>query len=155
MQIKPKHQNNGHCPHCAELFDKYPGFNSTIRSWFVLFQAANPEAHISCAGRGYEEQTKKVKEGRSNAQYGKSAHNYNCAIDVFCQVPGSDIYDLDWFETVLAPALPDYLEWYGRPEYANDKTKYYELPHIELKAWKKLRDSRLAVLVEPHPVVST
>lgn len=137
------HKNNGHCGHCAEIFDRYPGFNGLLRSWFTMLQARHPEAHISCAGRGADEQNAKVQETRSKAVYGRSAHNWNAAIDVFCQISGTDIYDEDWFNDVLAPEIPDYLKWYGVLG-----SPYYELPHIELKEWKKLMSVGILSLVE-------
>lgn len=128
---------------------KYAGVDDTLRSWFVLFQAKHPEAHISCAGRGYVEQQAKRGEGRSKASYGHSAHNYNCAIDLFVNYPGLKIYDEYWFNQILAPEIPDFLEWYGWPEYKTRKDKYWELPHVEVKNWRDLREHGLVHLVEP------
>lgn len=117
-----------------------------LRSWFIAFQAEHPEAHISCAGRGADEQTEKLREGRSRARYGKSAHNYNCAIDVFVQLPKKDIYDSTWFQKVLAPKIPYHLKWYGSKD-----SDFYELPHIEVRDWRKLASTGGATLVEPIP----
>jgi hypothetical protein len=124
----------------------YPGFNQTVRGWFLLFQAKHPEAHISCAGRGLVEQEEKKAAGRSNAPYGRSAHNYNCAIDVFIQIPGKDLYDLEWFEKVLSPEIPFHLKWYGAKG-----SGYYELPHIELRNWRELLTRKEIALVEKRP----
>lgn len=140
------HQNNGECPKCAEIFNKYPKFEPKLRGWFIFFQSKYPEAHISCAGRGHAEQETKKLEGRSNASYGKSAHNYNCAIDIFVQLPKTDIYDKKWFANKVAPEVPFFLNWYGSPE-----SDFYELPHIELREWRKLRTSGMVALVEPNP----
>lgn len=112
----------------------------------MLFQAKHPEAHISCAGRGLVEQEEKKAEGRSKASYGKSAHNYNCAIDLFIQLPGKDIYDNDWFQKVLAPEIPFHLHWYGSPH-----SKFFELPHIEFRNWRELAARKEIALVEKHP----
>ncbi len=117
-----------------------------LRAWFLEFQQAHPEAHISCAGRGADEQTEKLRGGLSRAKYGRSAHNYNCAIDVFVQLPKKDIYDAEWFSKVLAPAIPYHLKWYGSKD-----SDFYELPHIELRDWRKLVATKEAVLVEPIP----
>ena len=143
---KLKHLNNGACPRCKQIFEAYPGFNKKLRSWFVLFQATNKEAHISCAGRGFEEQESKKSSGNSNASYGHSAHNWNAAIDLFCQIPGSDLYDEDWFKSVVGPAVPYFLNWYGAPGAA-----YPELPHIELREWRGLKATGELALVEPIP----
>ena len=139
-----KHSNNGKCDKCKSIFDKYPGFNQALRSWFIAFQAKHPECHISCAGRGVTEQEAKKLEGKSNASYGKSAHNWNAAIDVFIQMPGKDIYDKQWFENVLAPEIPYFLKWYGEPG-----SEFYELPHIQVRDWRALRVQGLLSLVEP------
>ena len=111
-----------------------------------MFQAAHPEAHISCAGRGSIDQEAKRAQGRSNARFGESAHNYNCAIDMFVSLPNKGIYDLEWFTLIMAPEVPDYLEWYGAPG-----AKYSELAHVELKEWKLMRaDGKLSLVEKPH-----
>lgn len=127
-----KHENNGHCVKCAEIFDHYRGFNETLRHWFESFQLMHPEAHISCAGRGHIDQEVQFQKGASRAHWGQSAHNWNAAIDVFAMIQGAGtIYPLAWFHTVLGPMIPDFLEWYGKPG-----AKFPELPHIEIKGWR-------------------
>lgn len=111
-----------------------------------MFQAAHPEAHISCAGRGAAEQEAKRSEGKSRAAFGKSAHNYNCAVDLFVQLPKKDIYDVEWFNKVLAPEIPYHLKWYGRTD-----SDFFELPHVELRDWRKLVSTKMATPVEPIP----
>jgi hypothetical protein len=143
-----KHTNDGKCAKCKEIFDRYPGFNQVLRKWFIDFQAKHPEAHISCAGRGFDEQEAKKAGGKSEASYGQSAHNWNCAIDTFVQLPGKDIYDLDWYLNIFAPAVPYFLRWYGTKESAHD---FYERPHIQLREWRGLRAQGLISLVEPIP----
>jgi hypothetical protein len=141
-----KHLNNKKCPACAEIFDKFPNFNQQLRGWFISLQAKYPESHISCAGRGVIDQESKVNGGRSRAHYGFSAHNYNCAIDLFVQLPGKDIYDSAWFKNVLAPEIPYFLEWYGA-----HGSSYYELPHVQIREWRGLKVTGAASLVEPIP----
>lgn len=141
-----KHQNNGNCPKCKELFDKYPNFDKQARGWFHLFQAKHPEAHISCAGRGLADQQAAKMSRASRADYGESAHNWNCAFDVFVQLSGKDIYDKAWFNTVLAPEIPYFLNWYGAPG-----APFPELPHIEVRDWKKKKAEGLIALVEAMP----
>jgi hypothetical protein len=138
------HQNNGNCPKCAEIFNRFPNVNHEIRSWFESFQAKHPEAHISGAGRGKAEQEQKVREGKSRAHWGASAHNYNCAVDIF-EMSGKpkDIYEEHWFQTVLKPNLTSNLKWYGEPG-----SSFYELPHVELRAWRELKAKGLIKLVE-------
>lgn len=137
------HLNNGRCPRCAEIKDRYPGFSRVLWSWFDFFQADHPEFHLSEAGRGKIQQEKDFSEGLSKAHYLESAHNYNAALDSFIQVPGLSMYDKDWYNRNLAPALPKNIVWYGRPG-----CSFREFPHIELINWRELRDSGLLVPVE-------
>lgn len=144
--MQTKHQNNGNCAKCKELFEKYPGFNRKLRSWFIMFQSKHQEMHISCAGRGFADQTLAKKSGVSRAEYPDSAHNWNCAIDVFIQLPNKDLYDKTWFATVLAPEIPYFLNWYGAPG-----ASFYELPHIELRDWRGQKMAEKLSLVELIP----
>lgn len=111
-----------------------------------MFQAKHPEGHVSCAGRGYVDQEACFHKGASKAHYGESAHNYNCAIDTFVMLCGKTIYDAIWYRDVLAPTIPAFLSWYGAKG-----APYFELPHIELRDWRRLRDSKVLSLVEPVP----
>ena len=145
-----RHVNNGSCPKCQLILDRYPGFYEPLADWFVGLQSKHPEAHISCAGRGYEEQQTLLHGKRSRAKYGESAHNYNAAIDIF-ENGGRDpsnIYELEWYIDVIRPNLQSWLVWYGSPEYRH---VFFELPHIEIRNWKRMRDSGLLTLVEPMP----
>lgn len=137
------HLNNGNCGKCDEIFDKYPDFHEGLRSWFKRFQAAHPEAHISCAGRGKADQEAEFLAKRSRARFGQSSHNCNCAIDIFCIIACLSIYDRGWFNTVLEPEIPEFIEWYGRPN-----SVFPELPHCEVKEWKGLFAQDLVKLVE-------
>lgn len=141
-----KHTNNGKCDKCKEIFEKYANFNPKVRSWFVMFQAKHPEAHISCAGRGSADQAAAKAAGASRASFGESAHNWNAAIDLFVLLPGKDLYDKTWFKEVVAPEVPFFLNWYGTPG-----SSFYELPHIELRDWRKLKVTEMLALVEPKP----
>ena len=141
-----KHQNNGQCLKCKELFEKFPGFNQKVRGWFVMFQAKHPEAHISCAGRGLSDQEAAKASGASRASFGKSAHNWNSAIDLFVIKAQTDIYDKKWFTEVVAPEIPYFLNWYGAPG-----ASFPELPHIELREWQGLKIAGELRLVEDLP----
>lgn len=138
-----KHENNGRCSKCHEIINLYPNFEPKFLSWFEFLQLHHPEAHVSCAGRGKQAQEDKYNHGLSRAQWGMSSHNYNCALDFFVIMPGLEIYDKHWFETVLEPNLADYLIWYGKPG-----SVFYELPHVELKAWRDMKAQGLIQLVE-------
>ena len=145
-----KHVNNGDCEKCDEIFDRYPGFHAALRSWFKTLQKKVTDAHISCAGRGYEEQEEAFQKGLSRAHYGQSAHNYNGAIDLFrLTLPGGASYDKPWFRDKVGSAVfrnnadPEAkveLNWYGKPG-----ASFYELPHVEVQTWK----TECQTLVEP------
>lgn len=138
-----KHLNNGSCAYCHEMMDAYEEMDFDLKRWFITFQALHPEAHISEAGRGRKRQEEMFSLGKSRAHFGQSAHNYNCAIDVFVNRKGLYIFDKHWFETVLAPAIPEWLKWYGRPG-----SEFQELPHIEVANWRELKEKDLVWLVE-------
>lgn len=142
-----RHEDNGKCPKCQQILDRYPGFYEPMRDWFEGFQSKHPEAHISCAGRGYEDQETLFQGRRSNAHYGESAHNWNAALDIWeNQGDRTIIYESLWFLDVLRPNLPAWIDWYGRVG-----APFHEMPHVEPKNWKRLRDSGLLALVEPMP----
>jgi hypothetical protein len=115
-----------------------------LRSWFESLQANYPSAHISCAGRGEKEQEEAYDNRRSRAHYGQSAHNYNAALDLF-EMSGDkeNIYERKWFNSVVAPNLHPTLNWYGSPG-----SSFFELPHVEVKAWKSLVKNKDLKLVE-------
>ncbi len=139
-----KHDNSGKCVKCLEIILRYPGFHEGLRNWFLDFQYMHPEAHISCAGRGKDDQEALFQRKASRAHYGESAHNYNAALDLFENTgKTSEIYETEWFHRILALALPDWVTWYGRPG-----SKFYELPHIEVAAWKELKEKGDLRLVE-------
>jgi hypothetical protein len=140
----PKHDNSGKCPRCQMIFDKYAGFHAELRAWFEAFQAKHPEGHISCAGRGHDEQETLFNRKATKAHWGQSAHNWNAAIDVFCMIPDNgDIYDRVWFYQTLAPEIPAQFSWYGR---AN--APFPEMPHIEIGGWPALAARKEIHLVE-------
>lgn len=138
------HVSNGQCLKCLTIMNLYDGIHEDLKSWFVMMQARHPEIHVSEAGRGEERQRVLYLEGKSRARWSESAHNYNCAIDVFCLFDdGRDIYNKVWFHEVLAPEIPNFLTWYGAPG-----AKFPELPHIEVKDWKKLVEKKKVSLVK-------
>lgn len=148
---KIMHINNGHCPKCVLLFNKYQGFHEGLRLWFIDLQNRHPDAHISCAGRGEELQNTYFDRGRTRAKYGESAHNYNMALDLFRLVHGGMAsFDSNWFKTIIYDEVTRFnkedvhhdfkLLWYGFPN-----APYYELPHIEVLGWRTMTTT----LVEP------
>lgn len=149
MALKPRvrHENNGRCIKCIEIFEKYPGFYEPLKVWFEALQTSHPEAHISCAGRGMEDQEMLYLRRATRARYGESAHNYGAAIDIWENTGNaSDIYEKTWFRDVLKPRLVDWLEWYGAED-----AKFKELPHVEVKNWKAMAKRKALKLVEPNP----
>lgn len=141
---KLKHLNTGFCFKCDQLFKLYPDFHRGLRDWFFeKIQASNPDAHISCAGRGRVLQEQYFKQGTTNAHYGQSAHNYNLALDIFRQTLNGAEYGPTWFRNIvgqaveihnkLSPAPSFKIKWYGDPD-----SRYYELPHCEVDGWRDL-----------------
>ena len=138
------HSNSGHCDYCQKVMNRYPGFHQTLRAWFESFQAAHPEAHMSCAGRGRQDQEAAFIRRASKAHYGKSAHNYNAAMDIFkWAATVEEMYAIEWFENTVKPALTSNLDWYGKPH-----APFYERPHIEIANWEELLKQGSLKLVE-------
>ena len=138
-----KHENDGACAKCQEIFDKYHGFYMPLREWFELMQLKYPEFHCAEAGRGKVAQTAFFVSGRSRAEYGKSAHNANAAIDTFFMVNGLYTLDQNRYDEVVK-SLPDFIRWYGAPG-----SPFYERPHFEVLNWKSLLKQGDLELVEP------
>lgn len=144
IPLIPKHVNLDECTHCEMILDRYPGFYQPLRDWFLAFRRRHPEAHISCAGRGYIEQENAFMHKVSKAHYGQSAHNYNAALDIFEMRAGDpNIYTKEWFDRVLRPEVEPWMEWYGR-----FGSRFHELPHVEVRQWHALVQAGALKLVE-------
>lgn len=142
--IKITHTNNGKCEKCLQIFNRYPNPEPRLLQWFLDLQLQHPEAHISCCGRGEQEQNELYLRKATKAQWGKSAHNYNAAIDIFVQTPGNDnLYPFKWYTDILKPKLQPFLLWYGMPHSA-----FFELPHCEILAYRELAIQKQLSLVE-------
>ncbi len=142
--MEMSHINSGKCPQCQEIIDRFPGFYKPLRDWFEKLQAAHPEAHVSEAGRGYLNQERDFQKGASKAHYGQSAHNFNCALDLFeLQGDMKNIYEPSWFHDVLAKNLEPWVNWYGAPG-----SPFREMPHVEPRGWHSINGLKL---VEPMP----
>lgn len=142
-----KHVNSGACAKCNEIMARYPNIYQPLRDWFKGFQAEHPEAHISCAGRGRDDQDMLFRRRASRAKYGQSAHNYNAALDIFeLTSVQKDIYETKWFIDVLSKEIPDWMTWYGWPG-----SKFYELPHVEVENWKELATKGILKPVDGEP----
>lgn len=139
-----RHENNGFCKKCQIIIDTYPDFNPELREWFEELQFDHNEAHTSCAGRGRVDQESLFERGATRAHFGESAHNYNAALDLFAIISGENtIYPVAWFNNILSPKIPDWIEWYGRRG-----SRFYELPHVQLKNWKQMKKDGLLLIVE-------
>lgn len=135
------------CAKCQEIFDAYPNFHTGLRLWFASVRSKFFDAHVSCAGRGRIAQEEAFARRATHAHYGKSAHNYNLALDMFRLDPTTEGHyslDLRWFESVFeAFPLGDAFTWYGAPG-----SPFKELPHIQVAQWYNLPPESLH-LVEP------
>lgn len=137
------HQNSGSCPGCLILFKKYPDFWVPLQEWFFDLQSKYPSTHVSCAGRGKEEQERAFQLKVSNAHWTRSSHNWNAAIDIFFMDGGTTCYDPEMYRLIVEPALTSQLLWYGR----ND-APFRELPHVEVAGWYGLAKNGILKLVE-------
>lgn len=137
-----KHENNGACLRCLEIFARFPHFNSDLFNWFLMIQAKFPDFHISEAGRGKIQQEQDFNEGESHAHWGESAHNYNCAFDSFFLINGKYTLEKILYDKI-SPEIPDFVNWYGMPT-----AVFYERPHFEKADWRELLKAGLVKLVE-------
>lgn len=112
-------------------------------AWFLDIQRKYPTAHISCAGRGKEDQEDALKRGASKAHWKQSSHNYNCAVDIFELEGDQALWDRDWFDLVVGSNLKPFIKWYGSPG-----AVFYELPHCERSDWKDRLKQGLIAPVE-------
>lgn len=125
---------------------RYQGFSKELYAWFFELQEKHPEAHVSCAGRGKDDQTALLHKKATRAAWTKSAHNWNAALDIFEN--GGDlknIYETAFFVDVLKPNLKPFLKWYGQPD-----SDFFELPHVELAGWRQMAKAGTLKLVEPE-----
>lgn len=71
--MRPRHKHGERCPKCEQMLE---GAHPKMREWFLRYlKPCFPEAHISCAYRGEEDQERAFREGKSKARFGKSPHN--------------------------------------------------------------------------------
>ena len=130
------------CPGCLAKFNAYPNFYLPLQQWFFSIQSKYPDFHIAEAGRGKIEQELYYARGVSNAQYGQSAHNWNCAIDTFFQDNGHYSVDASRYKDIFQ-SLDSSVKWYGTPD-----AVFKETPHFEWASWRDLRDDGTLKLVE-------
>lgn len=134
-----KHKNDGNCEKCHEFLNE-DGCYPTLRSWFTIMQAKNPEVHIFKAGVGEEQQERFFDEGKSKARWKESPHNYSpvMALDLFqLTEEGKASFGPAWYENVLLPEKPQNIVWGGHFKSFKDSV------HFEVKDWKKIKDKSL------------
>ena len=137
------HINNGRCSKCEEIFNRFPGFDQGLKTWFYKVQKEVPRFHIAEAGRGRVEQEKDFGRGASKAHYGQSAHNANAAIDTFF-LDNENQYSLDErFYELIKVYIDDTIEWYGAKG-----AKFYERPHFQVADFEERKKSGRLNLVE-------
>lgn len=137
------HKNDGSCQDCLKIIHRYPNFNETLLTWFQAMQLMHEDLHTSCAGRGMVDQEAAFARGASKAHWLHSAHNFNCALDLFQLKDGKYTLDEDWFRSVVGANIYPSLMWLGERG-----SSYYELPHIELTVWPSLVKNKTVVSVE-------
>lgn len=122
-----KHENKRICLECNRILRSAD--NELIR-FAAYIRAAYPEAHVSCAFRGENEQNEAFERGFSRARWPDSKHNKTPAkaIDFFYQDKfGKGIWDAKWFKMVLDEASRMFgLMWGGR-------WNRPDFPHVEMK----------------------
>ncbi len=125
-----KHELSPKCPKCQEMLYAY-ATDPVMREWFENLQVERPEVHLAYTYRGKTEQDKFFREGKSNAKFGKSPHNYlpALAIDIFFLVNGQYYLDMAWLKSI-ADTLPPGIEWGGRFKSLKDG------PHFQLIGWE-------------------
>lgn len=130
-----KHTNDGACKKCMEIIFSYADPYEPLVEWFSETQKQLPELHCSEAGREQARQERLFEIKRTNAHWKQSAHNWNCALDLF-KNDKMNIYDEDWFRGKFAKFIPSWISWYGAIG-----AKYYELPHVEPRNWEALQET--------------
>ena len=140
--MRTKHENVYNCLKCNEILIKFNGLHDHMYLFVNELKKLDCSAHISCASRGRVEQEVYFQRGASNARYGKSAHNYGAAVDIFrIDEKGLLSYSEAWFNKTVGKLVKEWnkagvyepLDWYGAKG-----SEFYERPHVELDNWKKL-----------------
>jgi hypothetical protein len=128
-----KHVNDGRCQGCIDRLNLY-GTDDTLRSWFIIMQAKNPEVHVSVAGRNEADQEACFNAHKSRSHFGESPHNYtpSLAIDLFrIDSEGNASWSLDWYKENLVSELPNNITWGGKFK------GFVDGPHFEVNGWNR------------------
>jgi|WetSurMetagenome_2_1015567.scaffolds.fasta_scaffold537237_1 hypothetical protein len=140
-----KHENNGACLKCLEIKNKFPNFRSDLWDWFAGVQISIPEFHISCAGRGEDEQEALFMKKATRAHWKFSAHNWGAALDTFFLIPGSNnLWPSTKYDSLKKLGrIPQWVCWYGEIG-----SVFPELPHFEIRGWRTMKEKGELTLCE-------
>jgi hypothetical protein len=130
-----RHKNGGNCEKCFEILNFNGGTDNILASWFLLMSSKVDDLHVSCSGRGEDEQNKLYYEKKSNAKWTESPHNYSpsLAIDLFfIDHNGNAVFDKARFKD-LCLDKPANIKWGG------DFKNFPDSPHFERTGWEKLK----------------
>lgn len=122
-----KHLNYKSCPRCDEFLKST---DVRLQKWFKAQKEKDPSLHISCSTRGALAQAEAKKSGASEADYGKSPHNYSpaLALDLFWITDGNGVWSKTKYAE-LSKTLDKELEWGGT-------FKNFDGPHFQVRGWK-------------------
>lgn len=126
-----KHLNIAKCGKCDAIISKH-AVHPDLLAFYYSFRDANPDAHISAAGRGEAEQNDYFDRKLTKARFLQSKHNFEpvCAIDWFrITQSGGASFDLPWFRDVLNPAVKQYKGLVS----GGDWPKFRDWPHVEVE----------------------
>jgi hypothetical protein len=109
-----------------------------LRLWFMAAQSQDHRLHCSKANRGALEQDQLFERRATRARWKQSSHNFGAAIDTFFLVDGKASWDIKLYFNLfgtIGEDIPEFIRWYGIKEGKND---FWELPHFELRHWRRM-----------------
>jgi hypothetical protein len=84
----------------------------------------------------------------TNAPPGLSAHNYNCAVDLW--VMKADNSDIDWDNIYAKSIIGNTARQYDTILWGGDYTgSFKDIDHIEFKEWQQVKDGTLTIQTYP------
>lgn len=113
----------------------------------TLLATINIDVEMICGWRGEAEQRQAVANKASNAEFGRSPHNFGAAFDLVPVVDGKLNYEIPsaiWYKIGMAGEKFG-LTWgndWDRDTIINQEdispgSKYVDCPHFEITGWKK------------------
>ncbi len=144
-----KHLNNGACPECLRIKNRYPGFHAGLWAWFEGVQKSVQDFHISCAGRGQADQEMLFMKQATRARWMKSAHNWGAGLDTFFNSDPLNLWPRKKYDSLKSfGRIHSDICWYGEMG-----ATFPELPHFEKRDWRTLKDQGLLVLCEEPEIL--